>query len=206
MGYHAVALAPIPHPIPSTKSILVLGSGPIGLAVIQSIHAQAENPEALPLIIVSEPAEKRQQYARDFGVEHVVNPIKEDIFAKVLELTNGDGVDLVLDCAGVQPGVDQGLKCLCTRGTLLNVAVWENRSTLDMNEIVFREKCYMGSATYTKHDFEAVIKAIDDGRIKPGAMITGKIALEEVEEAGFRRLIEEKDRHVKILVEMDKRL
>jgi threonine dehydrogenase-like Zn-dependent dehydrogenase len=138
---------PPSHPIPSNKSILVLGSGPIGLAVIRSIHAQAASPESLPLIIVSEPSKTRQQFARDFGVEHVISPITSDLLAQILELNNGNGVDLALDGAGVQVGVDQGLKCLCTRGTLLNVTVWEKRATLDMNEITFREKCYMGSAT-----------------------------------------------------------
>jgi threonine dehydrogenase-like Zn-dependent dehydrogenase len=61
----------------------------------------------------------------------------------------------------------------------------------------------MGCSPYNKGDFKEITKAIEDGRIKPGAMITRKIALDKVEDKGFRALIE-KDLH-KILVDMEKR-
>lgn len=40
-----------------------------------------------------------------------------------------------------------------------------------------------------------------DGSIKPEAMITSKIKIDRVAEDGYRALIEEKDKHVKILVD-----
>ncbi len=40
------------------------------------------------------------------------------------------------------------------------------------------------------------------GRIKPESMITRKIKLDEVEEKGFKTLVDDKDNHVKILVEV----
>jgi hypothetical protein len=40
------------------------------------------------------------------------------------------------------------------------------------------------------------------GDIKPSSMITSKIRMEEVDEKGFRALIEERDKHVKILVDI----
>lgn len=41
------------------------------------------------------------------------------------------------------------------------------------------------------------------GRLKPEPMITGKIAMDEVEEKGFKALIHDKDNHVKILVQVE---
>ena len=40
------------------------------------------------------------------------------------------------------------------------------------------------------------------GKLKPGKMITAKIRLEEIEEKGFKTLVEDKDSHVKILVDI----
>ncbi|KAK9771713.1 hypothetical protein SCAR479_11642 [Seiridium cardinale] len=202
VGYHAVSVAPIAHPILANTPILVLGGGPIGLSVIQAILAQSVSLSSPPLIIISEPSKARQQFAREFGARHVVDPLKEDLVAEVMKLTEGRGCDVVLDAAGAQVGLDEAMRCLCAGGTVVNIAVWEKRATLDMNELTFRERAYIGCATYNNQDFGHVLEAIDDGRINPGAMITGMIGLEDVEDKGFRALIEEKDTQVKILVDM----
>lgn len=47
-----------------------------------------------------------------------------------------------------------------------------------------------------------MIEAISAGRMKPGAMITKKVPMDKVVEEGFKTLIEDKDNHVKILIEM----
>lgn len=202
MGYHAVSIAPIAHPISSNTPILILGGGPIGLSVIQAILAQSASIESPPLIIVSEPSKARQRFAKEFGARHVVNPLESDLVAEVMAWTDGKGCDVVLDAAGAQIGLDEAMRCLCAGGTVVNIAVWEKRATLDMNELTFRERAYIGCATYSNEDFGHVLAAIDDGRIKPGAMVTGMIGLEDVEAKGFRALVEEKETQVKILVDM----
>lgn len=57
-------------------------------------------------------------------------------------------------------------------------------------------------ATYEFGDFEAVIEAISSGKMKPEAMITKKVAMDKVADEGFKTLIEDKDNHVKVLVDM----
>jgi len=54
---------------------------------------------------------------------------------------------------------------------------------------------------YVRQDFAGVIQALEDGRLKPEKMITSKIKIDRVVEDGYRPLIEEKDKHVKILVD-----
>lgn len=57
-------------------------------------------------------------------------------------------------------------------------------------------------ATYEFGDFEAVIEAISSGKMKPEGMITKKVAMDKVADEGFKSLIEDKDNHVKVLVDM----
>jgi threonine dehydrogenase-like Zn-dependent dehydrogenase len=55
---------------------------------------------------------------------------------------------------------------------------------------------------YQRKDYESVIEALRTGAMKPEKMITSKIKIDRIAEDGFKPLIEEKDKHVKILVDM----
>lgn len=136
------------------------------------------------------------------GAHYVINPLKTSLLDQINKLTDNKGVDVAFDAAGVQAGLDEAITCVRARGTVVNIAIWEKRATLAMNEIVFRERSYMGVATFSNQDFGYVLEAIDQGKIKPRGMITRKIGMHEVEEQGFRSLIEDKDNQVKILVEV----
>ncbi|KAK0247090.1 hypothetical protein LTS09_017759, partial [Friedmanniomyces endolithicus] len=70
------------------------------------------------------------------------------------------------------------------------------------NWLVFREASYKSVLGYQKKDFEGVIKAIGEGKIKPAPMITSRIQMDRLVDDGYWALIKEKDKHVKILVDM----
>jgi threonine dehydrogenase-like Zn-dependent dehydrogenase len=154
VGWHAVSISPYK---PGDR-VLVLGGGPIGLAVVQALKVRS-----CDTIIVSEISPRRKQYAQEFGAHYIVDPSKDDVVTEVQKLTHGEGVDIAFDAAGVQIGVDTAMLAIKARGTLVNIAVWEKRATLNMNDLVFRERAYMGVACYAPGDFEQVIDAISTG-------------------------------------------
>jgi threonine dehydrogenase-like Zn-dependent dehydrogenase len=154
VGWHAVDISPYKE----GDSVLVLGAGPIGLAVVQAlVGKKCEN------IIVSEVSKRRSEFAKQFGAHHTIDPTSCDVVEEVARLTGGKGADVAFDAAGVQIGLDTAMKAIKARGTLVNIAVWEKRATLQMNDVVFRERHYMGVATYALGDFEAVLEAISTG-------------------------------------------
>lgn len=192
VGWHAVNASPYKP----GDSVLILGGGPIGLSVIQALRARG-----CEKIIVSEVSSMRKQFAKDFGAHYVLDPTKDDIVARCRELADGQGVHVTFDAAGVQAGLDQAILALRARGTHVNIAIWEKRCNIFPNDLVFREKRYLGVATYVKGDFEEVIKALSDGRLDNAKkMITKRIGLDEVVEEGFKALVKDKDNQVKILV------
>ena len=193
MAWHAVNISPFKE----GDAVLVLGGGPIGLAVIQSLKAKGAGK-----IIVTEVAPRRMEFATQFGADYVLDPTKVDVVARVREVCGGVGVAVAFDAAGVQAGLDQAILSIRARGTLVNIAVWEKTATFTPNHMVFRERKYMGTTTYVEGDFQDVLDAIASGRLKPESMITSKIKMDEVEEKGFKALIHEKGKHVKILVEI----
>ena len=211
MAWHAVKISPLKK----GDSVLVLGGGPIGLAVVQTLKAKGAER-----IIVSEMASRRREFAKQFGADYVLDPSKDDIVARVLEICDGKGANVAFDCAGVQAGLDQAILSIRARGTLVNIAVWEKSATIIPNRFAFRERSYMGIATYVEGDFQEVIGAIASGelarpltymlkltlyvgRLKPETMITKKIKMEEVEEQGYKTLINDKDNQVKVLIEIN---
>lgn len=154
VGWHAVNISGIR----TNESALVLGAGPIGLCVVQALLARN-----VSTIIVSEVAEKRKQFAHDFGAHHVLDPSQEDIVMRCRELCDGQGVHFVFDAAGVQAAVTTGVNALRARGTMVNIAIWENTLTLVPNDWIFKERKWITSATYEGGDFEEVIDAIAAG-------------------------------------------
>jgi threonine dehydrogenase-like Zn-dependent dehydrogenase len=143
----------------------------------------------------------RKNFAADFGAHVVLDPSKDDVVARCRELTDRRGVDISFDAAGVQSGLDQSINALKARGTHVNIAIWEKTCTITPNDLVFKERSYLGVATYVREDFQEVIDALSDGRLdKSAQMITKRIDMPDVLEEGFKSLINEKDSQVKILV------
>lgn len=95
VAWHAVEAAGATLTADST--VLVLGGGPIGLAVVQCLSARKTKK-----IIVSEVATQRQRFAKEFGAHHVLDPKTYDLVALSRQLSGGDGPDVVFDCAGVE--------------------------------------------------------------------------------------------------------
>ena len=130
VGWHAVKISPFKK----GDRVLILGGGPIGLAVIQALAAKDADK-----IIVSEMATKRMEFAKHFGASHIIDPSKENVEKRVKEICSGLGVNVVFDCAGVQQALDQAILALRARGTLVNIAVWEKQATITPSHFLFRK-------------------------------------------------------------------
>ncbi|WP_407709154.1 2,3-butanediol dehydrogenase [Arthrobacter nitrophenolicus] len=173
---------------------LVGGSGPIGLltaAVLKGLGVTT---------IVSELSQARKEKATSSGVaDHVLDPSREDVPARVLELTGGRGADVAFECAGVNAVLDTMLDAVRPGGVVVNVAIWGAPATVDMQKLVLKEIDLRGTIAYVR-DHPAVIRMVQEGKVDLKPFITGRIALEGLVEQGFDTLINHKDTAVKVLV------
>lgn len=90
-----------------------------------------------------------------------------------------------------------------TRGTVVNIAIWEKEIPFNPNWLTFKESAYKSVLGYQREDFQAVIDNLASGAIKPSQMITRKIKMENIVEDGINALITDKDNQVKILVDIN---
>lgn len=116
VGYHATQQADTDL---RGKDVLILGAGPIGIALISNLRACGVRK-----ILLSEPTLKRSQMARNL-VDRIIDPRLEDVAQVCRGMTDGTGVDVVFDCAGVSVAMDAGIEALRFRGIYVNIAQWE---------------------------------------------------------------------------------
>ncbi|HEY5877473.1 MAG TPA: 2,3-butanediol dehydrogenase [Nakamurella sp.] len=190
VAYHAVRLSKA-RP---GDSATVYGSGPIGLVTVAALKAQGiEN------VIVVEPAEVRKVKATAAGATTVLDPTDTDIVSAIKDLTGRAGTDVSFECAGFDGATAQAIKATKGGGTVVNVAIWGHEATVAMNDLVFNEVSVVGSLAYCD-DHEPTVKLLQDGKVDAAQFITGKIAVDDIVDGGFRELIDHKAENVKILV------
>jgi len=176
---------------------LVIGSGPIGAFVIRSLKAQEAG-----LIICAEPAKQRQTIATSSGADKIVNPMKEDVVQVCRDLTEGKGVDIAFDAAGLANGntLNMAIKATRSLGQITNIAIYAAPVPIDLHAMYMGEKKLNGIIGYTAQDYKEVIEAVSAGKIKCDDLCTAQIALEDLTKSGFEELVHHKEVHVKILV------
>jgi threonine dehydrogenase-like Zn-dependent dehydrogenase len=101
------------------KSVLIVGGGPIGIALVLVLRSWGADK-----IIVSEPTVARRKQNESLA-DHVLSPIDQNIGDECRALTDGEGVDICFDAAGVPAGLSAGCDALRFKGLYINVAGWE---------------------------------------------------------------------------------
>ncbi|BCW18436.1 2,3-butanediol dehydrogenase [Arthrobacter sp. NtRootA9] len=173
---------------------LMGGSGPIGLLTAAVLKGMGVTT------IISELTQARKEKATSSGVaDHVLDPSKEDVPARVRELTGGAGADVAFECAGVNAVLDTMLDAVRPGAVVVNVSIWGAPATIDMQKLVLKEIDLRGTIAYVR-DHPAVIRMVQEGKVDLKPFITGRIALDDLVEQGFDTLINHKDTAVKVLV------
>lgn len=111
VAYYAIA---VHGPLEPGSRVLVLGGGPIGLCCVAA--ATGFGAEA----IVVDPSEQRRALARQLGAKAVLEP-GDGLRAAVLELTGGQGADLVLEASGAPAALAAALELVRQFGRITYV-------------------------------------------------------------------------------------
>ncbi|KAJ3554046.1 hypothetical protein NM688_g3309 [Phlebia brevispora] len=174
---------------------LVMGSGPIGLMVLKVLKARDAG-----WVGVSEPSVSRRKMAEEHNADALYDPRSVDVVAETLKVTNGEGVDVVFDCAGITASLALGIQAVRPRGFVMDIALWEDNAHVDMNALLMKEVTISGILGYDRVHAE-LLEAIAAGKFQGlEKLITRKIALDDVVEKGIKALLKEKDTQIKILV------
>jgi (R,R)-butanediol dehydrogenase/meso-butanediol dehydrogenase/diacetyl reductase len=175
-------------------NIAIIGAGPIGLMSLMAARIRGAKR-----VVAFEVAEKRIAVALACGADAVINPAVQDAERAALEMTDGQGFDVVIECAGQPATVLMAGRLTRTRGRLVIMGVFEKPAALDLTDIVFREKIVSGSMSgYGLYN--ETIQMMTDPRFHGDVLISDRIGLDDLVGKGYYGLLNEKEKHVKILV------
>jgi threonine dehydrogenase-like Zn-dependent dehydrogenase len=185
VGVHAVAKARLaPEDAP-----LVIGCGPVGLAVIAALRLARVEP-----IVAADFSPRRRELAEALGAHVVVDPVKTTVW----EQRRAGRTPVVFECVGV-PGVIDQLMTAAPRGTrLVVVGVCMESDTIHPLIGIVKELNLQFVLGYTPEEFAATLRHIAEGEIPTEPLITGHVGLDGVA-AAFEEL-GSPERHAKILV------
>jgi len=163
----------------SSKTVLILGAGPIGLFAAGIARACGA-----ALIIVSDPNDYRLDIGKKMGAHIVANPQKTDILKLVSETTGGNGVDVVLEFSGNNMALEQGLKSLTPGGRISILGIYEKPVNINLNRDVIFKKIRIYGITGRKifATWYKTSRFLSSGLVDPSPVITHTFPLEEFEQ------------------------
>lgn len=177
-------------------TVAIIGAGTIGLSTL--LAAKAAGASKIYALEISKP---RGERALTKGASAVINPKEVDPVKQICELTGGLGVDISFDCVGLSTSGPLAVELARKAGTVVIVGESPGPSPdFSFYSIVATEKTVLGSRCYVGDTITA-IELIADGRIDPSGLITGKVALKDAVEKGFKELVNSPDKHLKILLQ-----
>jgi 2-desacetyl-2-hydroxyethyl bacteriochlorophyllide A dehydrogenase len=205
VGLHAVAKARMD----ANSVALVVGCGPVGLAVIAALKAGGHGP-----VIATDFSPRRRAAAEKLGADVVIDPAQESPHDRweglgvpkargaqsMMRMMGGSfGRPIVFECVGA-PGVLQGLIEAAPAGAQIVVAgVCMETDRIEPSIAVTKEIELTFVLGYTPEEFAQTLGNIAEGRIDVSGLVTGRVALDGVA-AAFTAL-GDPEAHVKILVE-----
>ncbi|MEM5774383.1 MAG: scyllo-inosose 3-dehydrogenase, partial [Anaerolineaceae bacterium] len=98
--------------------VVVLGGGPVGIAACAIIKRAGAS-----MVIISEPQEDRVKLALKVGADAAINPLRENLADRVLELTRGIGADLFMEATGLPAVVYPDIERIIWEGRTINSRV-----------------------------------------------------------------------------------
>ena len=160
------------------SSVAIIGNG-LGV-----LHARMAYLRACAPVIVIGDNSKKLGIAKDMGADHIINiNDNDDVVAEVIELTEGRGVDFVVESVGKVETYEQAFAMLRKGGTLTAFGITEEDAKMQMRpfEFVLGEKKVTGSCAGVGDDWTDAMRLISEGRIDPTPLFSLKVPLEDLE-------------------------
>ena len=173
IGAHAVARS---H-AGAGETVLVVGAGPIGLAVMQFLSA------ANAKILVMDISPQRLEFCeRVANITGTINPKLGDAARQIRAHNNGELPTCVMDATGHLASMEAAFELVAHGGRIVFVGLVQGTVTFNDPNFHQRELTLMGSRNATASDFERTLQLIRAGQIDTTPWITHRLKLSEVAE------------------------
>ena len=176
---------------PGQDVLITAATGGMGTACIQIARLAGARR-----IFATTGSAQKVARLKGIGVDQVLNYREDDVPARVMELTDGLGVDLVLENVGGEM-LPMSMQCLRMDGTLVSAGQHGGRyATIDVELLYRRHLNVLGTRGATRSEQELVVTLAGEGRIDP--VVSHVLPLREAAEA--HRILDRQEQFGKIVL------
>lgn len=179
------------------KKVLVLGAGTIG-----NLTAQVAKASGAASVMITDISEYKLDKARECAIDHVINTQIADLGEAIQRAFGPSKADLILECVGVQPTIDQAVANARKGTTIVVVGVFGEKPRVDVGLIQDRELSLVGTLMYQQVDYEAAIALMASGKMHLSPLITNHFPFDRYLDA--YHAIEAAHGHtMKVMIDLD---
>jgi len=157
--------------------VAVLGLGAIGQLAARI--AKALGASAVYAVDISP---TRIELARS-EVDEVIDAKTTNPVDRILELTNGRGPDVVIECAGNVTTTQQAVAMVRNGGTIAIAGICFDWVELPVSNIVLRGITIRGSMCFSEGEYDEAFELIKEGKIEVDSLLECRMSLDEINEA-----------------------
>jgi threonine dehydrogenase-like Zn-dependent dehydrogenase len=188
VGVHAVAKSRIQ----AGESAIVIGLGPVGLAVIAELKMRGIGP-----IVASDFSPRRRALAEQMGADVVIDPANEAVIDAWRRVAGTRPV-VIFEAVGVPGMIDQAMRMAPKNARILIVGACMQADTIHPMLGIGRELNLQFVLGYEPAEFSGALTAIAEGKVDLGPWLTGTVDIDGIPQA-FDDLANP-ELHAKILV------
>ena len=190
VALHAVKLSCIE----GGETALVIGAGMIGLLILQAARVAG-----CSRVFVADVDGTRLKMAANLGADETLLVSGADLLREVLRLTNGRGVDVVLEAVGRNETVASAIDCVRKGGTVTLVGNIAPEVSIPLQKVVTRQIRLQGSCA-SAGEYPEAMELVSSGKIKVAPMISAVAPLRDGPE-WFERLYAREPNLMKVILD-----
>ena len=178
--------------------LLITGGGPT--ACLTLLGAQAAGAS---FIYMTEIHPGRRKRCDEWGANLVLDPTRVNVSEEINKITDGYGVDMVIECTGVQGAISDAFASLRKRGTYVQSGLPISKISVEVFDWAYRDFNIVGVWCFNTYDFEAAIALVSSGRINVEKIVTRVMRVEETKEAFDILSADQSGQEVKIQISFE---
>ena len=162
-------------------AVAVFAQGPIGLCATLGARLRGAS-----LIVGIDPVEGRREMARAFGASCTLDPTKDNVVARLKELTGGRGVDVAIEALGRQETFESALRSVRPGGVLSSLGVYSGKLVAPYEAIyagLGDQRIVTTLCPGGKERMRRLIAMVATHRIDLGPLVTHRFALDDIKDA-----------------------
>lgn len=164
------------------QSVVVMGSGPVGLLCMAVAKAFGANK-----IVAVDIQQDRLDFAKKYAATHSFMPqrvkAEENAERLINEADLGEGADVVIDASGAEPSIQTSIHVVRRGGNYVQGGMGKSDIEFPIMAMCAKEITMKGSFRYGSGDYKLAVQLVADGKVDVKSIITKEVAFEDAEQA-----------------------